>query len=158
MYPNSVRHTATKQRADGICMILRFNSEVQTHKRRKKIPLKEKELSDKVQSGNPKVSREFRRDAWKSPVVQSGDDRFIHVDLFVFPPLAVHNKGGGWNFKESPTVRKWPSILPAQDRVLQCLWSDNDLQGLSVPPLSAAHWRQTTPGPTPNGYKYHSLH
>lgn len=30
---------------------------------------------------------------------QSSVDLFIHVDLFVFPPLAVHNKGGGVEFQ-----------------------------------------------------------
>lgn len=30
------------------------------------------------------------------------DDLFIHVDLFVFPPLAEHNKGGGVEFQRVP--------------------------------------------------------
>lgn len=34
------------------------------------------------------------------------DDLFIHVDLFVFPPLAVHNKGEGGGISNSPAVRK----------------------------------------------------
>lgn len=33
---------------------------------------------------------------------QSRDDLFIHVDLFVFPPLAEHNKGGGVEFQREP--------------------------------------------------------
>lgn len=64
------------------------------------------------------------------------DDLFIHVDLFVFPPLAEHNKGGGGGISKSgPTVRKWPSILRAQDRVSQCLCNDNEP---AEPPVSVA--------------------
>lgn len=57
-------------------------------------------------------------------------------------PSLCTTKAEGWNFKESPTVRKWPSILPAQDCVSQCLCNDNDLQSLSVcSSLYDAHWK-----------------
>lgn len=47
-------------------------------------------------------------------------------------PSLSTTKAEGWNFKESPTVRKWPSILSAQGCVSQCLCNDNEPQGLNV--------------------------
>lgn len=41
-------------------------------------------------------------------------------------PSLSTTKAEGWNFKECPTVRKWPPILCAQDRVSQCLCNDNE--------------------------------
>lgn len=60
------------------------------------------------------------------------------------PSCAQQRRRGGIS-KRSPTVRKWPSILPAQDRISQCLCNDNDLQiRAECPSLSDAHWKQST--------------
>lgn len=46
---------------------------------------------------------------------ESWDDLFIHVDPFVFPPLAVHNKGGGMEFQTEPHCTEM--AIPAQDYI-----------------------------------------
>lgn len=46
------------------------------------------------------------------PDSQSRDDLFIHVDLFVFPPLAVHNKGGGVEFQREPNCTEMIVFSP----------------------------------------------
>lgn len=91
----------------------------------------------------PKVSREFRARCFRSLLTPSPGmiSLYMWTCLSSRPSLCT-TKAEGWNFKESPTVRKWPSILPAQDCVSQCLCNDNDLQSLSeCPSLSDAHWK-----------------
>lgn len=55
-----------------------------------------------MNSESQKFPESFGTMLSKLPDSQSWDDLFIHVDLFVFPPLAVHNKGGGVEFQREP--------------------------------------------------------
>lgn len=102
-----------------------------------------RDLSDEVQSGleslNPKVSREFRARCFRSLTPSPGMISLYMWTCLSSRPSLCTTKAEGWNFKESPTVRKWPSILPAQDCVSQCLCNDNDLQSLSECP--SLKWR-----------------
>lgn len=54
---------------------------------------------------DPAVRRErVFLDTMLPRVVAAGslEHLFIHADLFVFPPLAEHNKGGGVEFQREP--------------------------------------------------------
>lgn len=100
-YPKRVRYTARKRCAGGNGMF----AQCCYRERRNVFFLEENDVVTKSKSpSNPgSVSPDLRhRMVWRSPVSGLRDDLFIHVDLFVFPPLTEHNKGGGWNFKESP--------------------------------------------------------
>lgn len=104
------------------------------------------DLSDEVQRGLesriPKFPESFGAMLSKPARSQSWDDLFIHVDLFVFPPLAVHNKDGGVEFQREPHCTEMAVYSPCTGARFKCLCNDNDLQSLSeCQSLSDAHWK-----------------